>query len=87
MCISKIKPDQLSKGSLYCKIMQYGIKLGTEHQSETNNNFESSHLKSITFYNISIKINISCDQIIFVLNILPILGSTYFFVQLIDSRR
>ena len=45
--------------------MQYGIKLSTKHTSETNNNFENTYLKSvifevksITFYNIPIKIEI-----------------------------
>ena len=59
----------MSKGALYRKIMQYGIKLSTKHPSETNNNFENSYLKSIiflvknrTFYNIPIKIEIFCNQ-------------------------
>ena len=50
-------------------MMQYGIKLSTKHPSETNNNFENSYLKSvifsvksITFYNIPIKIEIFCNQ-------------------------
>ena len=50
-------------------MMQYGIKFSTEHPSETNNNFEKSYLesvifsvKSITFYNIPIKIEIFCNQ-------------------------
>ena len=61
----KIKPNQLSKGALYRKKMQYGFKLNTKHSSETNNNFKNSYLKSIsflvknkTFYNIPIKIKI-----------------------------
>ena len=32
-------------------MIQYGIKLSTEHRSETNNNFENSHFKSIIFLN------------------------------------
>ena len=50
-------------------MMQYGIKLSTKHPSETNNNFENSYLKSvifsvksITFNNIPIKIEIFCNQ-------------------------
>ena len=59
----------MSKGALYRKMMQYGIKLSTKHPSETKNNFENSYLKSIiflvknrTFYNIPIKIEIFCNQ-------------------------
>ena len=61
----KMKPNQLSKGALYRKMMQYGIELSTKHPSETNNNFENCYLKSIIFlvkiiffYNIPIKIKI-----------------------------
>ena len=50
-------------------MMQYGIKLSTKHPSETNNNFKKSYLKSvifsvksITFYDIPIKIEIFCNQ-------------------------
>ena len=50
-------------------MMQYGFKLSTKHPSETNNNFENSYLKSIsflvknkTFYNIPIKIKIFCNK-------------------------
>ena len=50
-------------------MMQYVIKLSTEHPSETKNNFENSCLKSvifsvtrITFYSIPIKIEIFCNQ-------------------------
>ena len=46
-------------------MMQYGIKLGPKHPSETNNNFENVYLKSTiflnknyTFYNIPTKIKI-----------------------------
>ena len=39
----KTKPNQ------FRKMMQYGIKLSTEHPSETNNNYENSYLKSIIF--------------------------------------
>ena len=59
----------MSKCALYRKMMQYGIKLSTKHPSETNNNFENSYLKSvnvsvksITFYNIPIKIDLFCNQ-------------------------
>ena len=45
-----IKPDQLSKGALYCTMMQYGIKLSTKHLSETYNNLEKSHSKSYHFF-------------------------------------
>ena len=38
----KIKPNRMSKGALYRKMMQYGIKLSTKHPSEANNNFENS---------------------------------------------
>ena len=38
----KIKPDQLCKGALYHRMMQYEIKLSTKHPSATNNNFENS---------------------------------------------
>ena len=57
------------KGALYRKMVQYGIKLSTKHPSETFNNFENSYLKSvifsvksITFCNIPIKIEIFCNQ-------------------------
>ena len=47
-------------------MMQYGIKLSTKHPSETNNNFENSlsffSLKSKTFYNIPMKIEIFYNQ-------------------------
>ena len=50
-------------------MVQYGIKLSVKHQSETNNNFEHSYLKSIifsvtniTFYNIPIKFKIFCNH-------------------------
>ena len=46
----KIKHNQLSKGALYRKMMQYGIKPSTTHPSETNNNFENCYLKSIIFW-------------------------------------
>ena len=75
-----IKPDQLSKGALYRKLMQYGITLSTKDLSETNNNLENSHLKSNLFlvklflFTIPIKIKIFCNKIILVLNILSILG-------------
>ena len=50
-------------------MMQYGIELSTKHPSETNNNFEIFYLKSVIFsaksitsYNIPIKIDIFCNQ-------------------------
>ena len=50
-------------------MIQYRIKLSTKHPSETNSKFENSYLKSvifsiksITFYNIRIKIEIFCNQ-------------------------
>ena len=49
-------------------MMQYGIKLSTEHPSEINNNFENSYLKSTifnknqSFYDIPIKIKIFREQ-------------------------
>ena len=81
----KIKPNQLSKGSLYRKMIQYGFKLRTKHPSETNNNFENSYLKSISFL-IKIKLftifqlrlRYFVIKIILILNILPILGSACF---------
>ena len=33
------------KDALYCKMMQYGIKLSAKHPSDTNNNFENVYLK------------------------------------------
>ena len=65
----KLKYNQLSKGALYRKLVQYRIELSTKHPSETNYNFESCYLKSIIFgkkkyffYNIPIKIKIFCYQ-------------------------
>ena len=65
----KVSTNKLSKGALYRNMMQYGFKLSTKHRSETNNNFENSCLKSIsflvknkTFYNIPIKIKIFCNK-------------------------
>ena len=50
-------------------MMQYGIKLGTKHPSETKTNFENSYLKLIIFfvknrtlYKIPIKIEIFYNQ-------------------------
>ena len=53
----KIRPDQLYKGALYRKMMQYGVKLSTNHPSESYNNFNSSHL----LVNIPIRIRIFCN--------------------------
>ena len=65
----KIKPNELSKGALYRRMMQYGFKMSAKHLSEINNNFENSYLKSIsflvknkTFYNIPIKIKICLNK-------------------------
>ena len=73
----KIKPNQLSKGALYLKIVQYGIKLSTKHPSETNNNFENSHLKSIIFLYISftifqLRLRYFVIKMILILNILHV---------------
>ena len=76
----------MSKGALYRKMVQYGIKLSTKHPSETNNNFENSYLKSIIYsvkielYNILIKIEIFCNKKkkVLVLNSLPTFGSACF---------
>ena len=90
----KIKRNQLSKGALYRKMMQYGIKLSTKHPYENINNFENCYLKSIivlvknkTLYNIPIKIKIFCIKIILALNILPILGLACFSSKLMDKNR
>ena len=63
----KIISNQLPKGALYRKMMQYGFKLSTMHPPETNNHLKNSYLKSIsilvknkTFYNIPFKIKIFC---------------------------
>ena len=45
----KQKASQFSKCALYRKMMQYGIKLSTNHPSETKNHFENSYLKSNIF--------------------------------------
>ena len=45
----KPKPNQLSKCTLYRKMMQYGIEFSTNHPSKTINNFENSYLKLIIF--------------------------------------
>ena len=65
----KIIPNQLSKGALYRKMVQYGFKLSTKHPPETYNHFEKCYFKSIsilvknkTFYNIPIKIKIFCNK-------------------------
>ena len=81
-----IKPNQLSKGALYRKLVQYGIDLSTKHPFETNNIFFlNSHLKSITslvnnktLHNIPIKNNIFCNQNNITHKILPILGLACF---------
>ena len=59
----------MSKGALYRKMMQYGIRLSTKHPSETNNTIKNSYLKSvillvksITFYNIPMTTEIFCIQ-------------------------
>ena len=90
----KIKPNQLSQGALYRKMIQYGFKLSTKHPSETNNNFEKPYLKSIIFL-VKIKLFVTFQlrlrcfviKIILVLNILPILGSACFESKLTDKNR
>ena len=64
-----IIPNQLSKGALYRKMIQYGFKLSTKHPPEINNHLKNSYLKSISilvkndlFYNIPIKIKIFCNK-------------------------
>ena len=59
-------------------MVQYRIKLSTKRPAETNNNFENSNLKSvifsvksITFCNIPMKIEIFCNQNSIGLNSLP----------------
>ena len=81
----KTIPNQVSKGALYRKMMQYGFKLSIKHPPETNNHLKNSYLKSIsilvknkTFYNIPIKIRYFVIKIILILNILPILDSACF---------
>ena len=73
----KTKPNQLSMGALYHKMMQYGIKLSTKHQSETNINFKNCYLKinhsfgkNKTFCIIPFKIKIFVIKIILVFYIL-----------------
>ena len=77
----KIIPNQLSKGALYRKMMQYGFKLSTEHPPETNNHLKKYYLKSIRilvkiehFTIFQLRLRYFVIQIILVLNILPILG-------------
>ena len=77
----KIIPNQLSKGALYRKMMQYGFKLSTKHPPETNNHLKNSHLKSISilvknelFTIFQLRLRYFVIKIILVLNILPILG-------------
>ena len=47
-------------------MIQYGIKFSTKHPSETNKNFENSHLNSIIIsvkiVLFTIKIEIFCNQ-------------------------
>ena len=77
----KIIPNQLSKGALYRKMMQYGFKLSTKHPPETNNHLKNSYLKSISilaknelFTIFQLRLRYFVIKIILVLNILPILG-------------
>ena len=80
-----MKPNQLPKGALYRKMMQYEIELNTKHPSEANNNFENCYLKSIIFLvkNIfftifQLRLRYFVIKIILTLNILPILGLACF---------
>ena len=73
--------NQLSKGALYRKMMQYGFKLSTKHPPETNNHLKNSYLKSISilvknelFTIFQLRLRYFVLKIILVLNILPILG-------------
>ena len=75
----KITPNQLSKGALYRKMMQYGFKLSTKHSPETNDRLKNSYLKSISvlvkkiFFTIfQLRLRYFVITIILVLNILPI---------------
>ena len=77
----KIIPNQLSKGALYRKMMQYGFKLSTKHPPETNNHLKNSYSKSISilvknelFTIFQLRLRYFVIKIILVLNILPILG-------------
>ena len=45
-----IKLNQSPKGALFRKMMQYGFKMSANHPSETDNNFENSYLKSMSFF-------------------------------------
>ena len=65
----KIIPNQLFKGALYRKMMQYGFELSKKHPPETNKHLKNSYLnlvsilvKNKTFYNIPIKIKIFCNK-------------------------
>ena len=64
--------------------MEYGFKLSTKHPSETNNNFETSFLKSIFF--LVKRLRCFVVKIILVLNILPILGWACFESKLTDKN-
>ena len=75
-------------------MMQYGIKLSTKHPSETNNNFENSYLKSvnvsvksITFYNIPIKIDLFCNQNSIGLKYFAEIWFSMFLSKSIDKNR
>ena len=77
----KIIPNQLSKGELYRKMMQYVFKLSTKHPPETNNHLKNSYLKSISiliknelFTIFQLRLRYFVIKIILVLNILPVLG-------------
>ena len=77
----KMKPNQLSQGAIYRKMMQYGFKMSTKHPGETNNNFEKSYLRSIIcfgkknfFETFQLRLRCFVIKIVMVLNNLPILG-------------
>ena len=68
--------------------MQYGIKFSAKHPSETNNNFDSN-LKSIiclvnnqTFYIMTIKIKIFCNQNNIILKYFASIRFGMFLVQI-----
>ena len=80
-----IKPNHLSKGALYRKMMQIGNKLSTKHQSETKKKSkifiynQSFFGKNITFFTIfQLRLRYFVIKIVLVLNILPIFGSACF---------
>ena len=86
MCISKYKTQLISKGALYRKMMQYGIKLSTKHSSETKNNFLKFLFKMNHFFGkkkelftiFQLRLRYFVIKIVLNFNILPIFGSACF---------